>query len=158
MCLPLGDTLCSTYLSARDVLFNNSNNELQTEVNRAVATLEDFKVNETLSNESSIQLLNCIDLAKAMLCHATFPFCQNRPLRSRQICKSSCDFFLPGGACGDAITPEMFPDIYEMMLSNCDARQHPAGAEPECTYVALKGHPSGTISFKQLFEQINGVS
>lgn len=135
LCAPNGETACAPYFSNSPVLVNTTDIDFMIFVDNAVGTLMSFELNATAS-----LVANCFKLAQAMLCHSAFPFCSstNRGT-TREVCKNTCDVFGPGGVCENVVAwEELFPDIYELMLSNCDTRVNPGGSSPECVHVSLE--------------------
>ena len=56
----------------------------------------------------------------------------------RLICKTTCDAFAAGGICEGFISEAETPELYARLAIKCDAREHPAGSNPECIPINLE--------------------
>lgn len=132
-CLLFEGSVCSAHLQGGDIIYNRTGSQPSL-ANTAVATLTEYRQN--LSSDASELMTKCLDVAEAMVCHSVFPFCTG-PLTSRKLCKNTCDHFRENGSCDGVIDWDLFPDVYQLILSNCDEREFPGGEAPECVHVAL---------------------
>lgn len=142
ICAPHGDSVCHTYFGSHSVLINSSNDELRNNVEEAVATFR--------------TILKCIDIAMAMVCHSAYPFCSTGTrdnLITRKVCNTTCQMFTPGGACEGVLDMELYPEISELMMLNCDTRVTPGGSHPRCVHVPLQQQDNPGNKAKSLYCQ-----
>ena len=133
VCSPMAHDKCEPYIQATAVLTNTtSRSALQSRVTELITVLEH------LPNQTE-----CVNLAKAMICLSSFPYCDIHPVKARPICKRTCELFHPSGYCGGVIQQEMFPEIYNMIFSNCDTRDYPGGSYPECVHIPFRNTEPG---------------
>ena len=137
ICASHGSTVCHPFFGSSNVLINTSNSELQESVEEAAASLADYAAARSNGSDSEM-ILACIDVAMAMVCHSSFPFCTQGSLVTRKVCNSSCEMFSLGGVCDSVLDLSLFPDVFDLMLANCDTRENPAGSDPECIHVPLE--------------------
>ncbi len=140
VCSPHGDSICSKFFSSRSVLINTTDTTtFESEVKNLVFSLQSLRTSANpIGSLSAKNVSHCVELATETLCHSAFPFCTEQPLTSRPICRRSCDVFRAGGACEGVVTPERFPEAYELMMSRCDDVEFPGGNAPECVQLQLE--------------------
>ena len=60
----------------------------------------------------------------------------------RPICEHTCAIFMDRGECAGLIDPQTYPELHELLLSNCGSGDE-AGNPPECHPIPLGAPEKG---------------
>lgn len=89
----------------------------------------------------------CEDLAKSLLCHAVYPYCDARqPLKPlpRPTCAAACKEFTNGKCSRAARKIKLYhPDLYQKIISRCEASK--GGEAPECIAISYEASRRGEL-------------
>ena len=120
----IADSYCRSYLHTQFPIYINTSSESQEDyVSRAMTNIQHN------ANDGK-----CVDLAKSLLCHAVYPYCDARqPLKPlpRPTCTTACNEFVHGKCAVDAERIKRdYPSVYQTIISRCQSSE--GGEAPEC--------------------------
>lgn len=131
------DSYCKNYLHSHFPIYTNLSISKELRKERVGTAMT--KIIEHVSD------IKCQDLAKSLLCHTVYPYCDVRHLLRplpRPICSTACSEFT-GVKCRSYATvmKRQDPLLYQLISSKCVSTE--GGQAPECIPITFEASRSG---------------